>query len=256
MRRIVLTLLLICVSASASETTTYTYDALGRLVVTSKSDGAAPNGQITTSFDAAGNRTNYSVTVPPPPGVVSFQVATPPTVSAGTPLVFTITKSGSTSASYSLSYATADGTAVAGSHYTATTGSVTFAPSETSKTVSVATNGNAVGGPRTILLNLSGVSGGATIAVSQATGTVNYQAGGAIILTSTPDANGFVTVLPAHTSSYYCTSGNMPQVCIVTASGGGTVYQNYNGSQTLASGYIVTAFGELQVDSAFYGTAP
>jgi YD repeat-containing protein len=56
---------------NATETVTYSYDAQGRLVQ-SVISGTVNNGQSsTTSFDAANNRTNYSVSVnggtPPPP---------------------------------------------------------------------------------------------------------------------------------------------------------------------------------------------
>lgn len=47
-------------TVKAQETTTYTYDALGRLI-SSKTSGSQ-NVTTNTSFDAAGNRTNYSVT--------------------------------------------------------------------------------------------------------------------------------------------------------------------------------------------------
>ena len=62
---------LMCASAlSATETVTYSYDAQGRLVQ-SVISGTVNNGQSSsTSFDAANNRTNYSVSLsgsPPPP---------------------------------------------------------------------------------------------------------------------------------------------------------------------------------------------
>jgi Bacterial Ig domain len=63
--------LLVPLGVNATETVTYTYDAQGRLVQSVMS-GTVNNGQSsTTSFDAANNRTNYSVSVnggtPPPP---------------------------------------------------------------------------------------------------------------------------------------------------------------------------------------------
>lgn len=63
---------LICASAlNATETVTYSYDAQGRLVQ-SVISGTVNNGQSSsTSFDAANNRTNYTVSLsggtPPPP---------------------------------------------------------------------------------------------------------------------------------------------------------------------------------------------
>ena len=62
--------LIVPLSGRATETVTYTYDAQGRLVQ-SVISGTVNNGQSTsTTFDAANNRTNYSVSVagaPPPP---------------------------------------------------------------------------------------------------------------------------------------------------------------------------------------------
>lgn len=46
--------------AQAQDTTTYTYDALGRLVG-SKTSGSQSTA-TTIGYDAAGNRTNYTVT--------------------------------------------------------------------------------------------------------------------------------------------------------------------------------------------------
>jgi YD repeat-containing protein len=63
--------LMVPLSGRATETVTYSYDAQGRLIQ-SVISGTVNNGQSsTTSFDAANNRTNYSVSVnggtPPPP---------------------------------------------------------------------------------------------------------------------------------------------------------------------------------------------
>ena len=62
--------LMVPFGAGATETVTYTYDAQGRLIQ-SVISGTVNNGQSnSTTFDAANNRTNYSVSVagaPPPP---------------------------------------------------------------------------------------------------------------------------------------------------------------------------------------------
>ena len=53
----------------ASDSVVYTYDALGRLVAVSTA-GTVNNGlSVVTSYDPAGNRTNYTVSgvAPPPP---------------------------------------------------------------------------------------------------------------------------------------------------------------------------------------------
>jgi YD repeat-containing protein len=70
--------LMVPFGAGATETVTYSYDAQGRLVQ-SVISGTVNNGQSSsTTFDAANNRTNYSVslsgaTPPPPPPPASNQ---------------------------------------------------------------------------------------------------------------------------------------------------------------------------------------
>lgn len=68
---------------------------------------------------------------------------------------FTITRSGELSASSMVSYSTADGSARAGEDYTATSGTLTFASGENSKTVAVPiTNDTLVEGSETLALTL------------------------------------------------------------------------------------------------------
>ncbi|MFO1081352.1 MAG: Calx-beta domain-containing protein [Reyranellaceae bacterium] len=87
-------------------------------------------------------------------------------------MTFTVTLSQAASAAVSVAYATADGTAKAGSDYTAASGTLTFAAGETSKTVSVAILGDtAVESDEAFSLVLSAPSG-ATLARGTATGTI------------------------------------------------------------------------------------
>jgi len=97
----------------------------------------------------------------------------------GDTLVFTVTKIGSTSSSCSVNYATADGTAVAGTHYTATSGTLTFTSIQTSKTINVTTfDLGRLRGIRTMSVNLSSPSGGATISDSQGIGSLSASGDG------------------------------------------------------------------------------
>ncbi|GGF69232.1 hypothetical protein GCM10007301_31150 [Azorhizobium oxalatiphilum] len=92
--------------------------------------------------------------------------------SGTTEMVFTLTLSAASATAVSVNYATANGTAIAGSDYTARTGTVTFAPGETSKTITVQVTGDStVEANETFTLNLSAPSG-ATIADGQATATI------------------------------------------------------------------------------------
>ena len=87
-------------------------------------------------------------------------------------LDFAVTLSRASSATVKVAYATADGTATAGSDYTARSGKLTFDPGETAKTVSVPVLDDAHDeGEETLTLTLSNASG-AVIADGVATGTI------------------------------------------------------------------------------------
>jgi large repetitive protein len=167
-------------SAISSEIVNYTYDARGRLVKTARS-GTVNNGvNACNSYDKADNRSNVNVTiatacdVPPLPSFAVSDV----TVTEGGAIVFTVTKTGSTSSTITLNYATADGGAVVGSDYTTKSGTLSFAPTDTSKTVSVpTTNDSAIESPETLYLNLSNVSSGGAIADGQGIGTIQDNEG-------------------------------------------------------------------------------
>jgi hypothetical protein len=85
---------------------------------------------------------------------------------------FTVTLTAASPQTVTVGYATADGTATAGSDYQAAGGTLTFAPGETSKTVTVLVNGDRLAEPNeTFFVNLSGPTN-ATIADGQGTGTI------------------------------------------------------------------------------------
>lgn len=85
---------------------------------------------------------------------------------------FTVTLSQASANAVTVSYQSANGTASAGSDYTAASGTLTFAPGETSKTVTVSINGDTtVESDETLTLTLSSPSG-ATLGRAVATGTI------------------------------------------------------------------------------------
>ena len=87
-------------------------------------------------------------------------------------LDFAVTLDRTAAGTVRVDYATADGTAVAGEDYTRTTGTLTFQPGETGKTVSVPVLDDAHDeGEETLTLTLSGAEG-AVIADGEATGTI------------------------------------------------------------------------------------
>ncbi len=87
-------------------------------------------------------------------------------------LTFTVTRSGGTGA-FDVGYATADGTATAGSDYVATSGTLSFAAGELTKTVSVTVNGDTLREPNeTVSVVLSGATNDAIVTTATGTGTI------------------------------------------------------------------------------------
>jgi len=87
-------------------------------------------------------------------------------------LDFTVTLDNPSGKTVTVDFATANGTATAGSDYVSKTGTVTFAPGEISKTVSIVVNGDTdVETDETLTVNLSNASN-ATLGTAQATGTI------------------------------------------------------------------------------------
>jgi large repetitive protein len=92
--------------------------------------------------------------------------------SGTTALTFTVTLSNPTSQTVTVDYATADGIAEAGSDYTAASGTLTFAPGDTTRTVTLTVSGDRVQeGDETVFVNLSNGTN-ATITAPQAVGTI------------------------------------------------------------------------------------
>ena len=92
--------------------------------------------------------------------------------SGTTNAAFTVTLAGITSLPVTVNYATANGTATAGSDYAATSGTLTFAAGVTTQTITVVVNGDTAVEPNeTFVVNLSGASN-ATITDAQGLGTV------------------------------------------------------------------------------------
>jgi hypothetical protein len=86
--------------------------------------------------------------------------------------VFTLSLSAASGRTVSVNYATANGTAIAGSDYTGGAGTATFAPGETSHARTVAVLGDLIDEPtQTFFVNLSGPVN-ATLADGQAVGTI------------------------------------------------------------------------------------
>ncbi|WP_422928452.1 beta strand repeat-containing protein [Singulisphaera sp. PoT] len=103
-----------------------------------------------------------------------FDTAALPAVGTGaTPLTFTVSLDAPATGAITINYATADGTAQAGVDYQATSGTLTFLPGETSKTVTVLAIQDSLNEQdETFTLNLSNAPAGTTIARGQGVATL------------------------------------------------------------------------------------
>jgi len=147
------------------------YDARGRLKQVVSTDALNNSVKSSYTLDKADNRSNKT-TEYPPPEPASFAVYDGSVVEGGL-LEFTVSRT-ATSASQSVNYATANGTATSPSNYTSVSGTLTFAVGETAKTVSVSTNNNSQQGlTKQFYLDLSGATGGAIISDSRGVGSID-----------------------------------------------------------------------------------
>ena len=246
----------------ATETITYSYDALGRLVATATTGTAPTNGQnVSTSFDPAGNRTNYTVS-----GVASstadFSIGTPASVTEGAVMTFTVTRSGVTSTAVSVNYAVTGGTATSGSDYQAVSaGTLNFAANQTSATISVTTiDDTAAESPETIIMTLSNPSpaGSTSIVNASATGTIIDNDSG-----STANlAIGNASVTEGGTLAFTVTrSGNTSgaaSASYASASGTATSGSDYtaaSGTVSFAAGVTSQTINVATVDDAVVESA-
>ena len=122
--------------------------------------------------DGRGLSVGRAVYVQGPPGI-SVADATADENTDST-VDFTVTMDRAAAAQVTIAYATSDGTATAGSDYTSISGTLTFAPGDTSKTVSVTIlQGSDDEDSETLTLTLSNASGNnAYLADASATGTI------------------------------------------------------------------------------------
>jgi hypothetical protein len=165
--------------------------------------------------------------------------------SAGpTDLVFTITLSSSSvspNPSVTVNYATSDRTARAGTDYTAVSGSLTFSPGQTTKTVSVPILQGVPGPDKDFFLTLSNPTN-ATFSRSTGIGTIQHLASGAFTITiddPTQKEGNSGTTLMAFTVALARTSISTITVDYATSDGtatAGTDYTARSGTLTFLPG--------------------
>ena len=146
-----------------------------------------------------------------------------------------VTLSTASGQTVTVNYATANGTATAGSDYVAATGTLTFAPGVTSQTVVVTVNGDATGEPdETVLVNLSGATN-ASISDSQGILTITNDDPPSLTIDSDSVTEGnFSSVTATFTVSLTSASAQTVTVAYATANGTATAGSDY----TAASGTL------------------
>ena len=171
-------------------------------------------------------------------GNISISDVTIAEGNAGTSIAtFTVTRTGGTAA-FDVNYATADGTATAGSDYVAQpTGTVSFAAGDLTKTISVTINGDTTVEPdETFFVNLLGATNGGTIVKSQGVGTIaNDDSVGNISISDVTIAEG--------------NAGTLIATFTVTRTGGTAAFDvNYataDGTATAGSDYVAQPTGTV-----------
>jgi hypothetical protein len=191
-------------------------------------------------------------------GVIEFTSAAFSSSEATTPALITVQRSGDTSAGATVKVATSNGTATAGSDYTATTVTLTWAAGDgANKTVSIPIlNDRLVEGTETVTLTLSDVTGdtlgGNSTAVlnildyeegSLAFGAATYEVGenagtATITVTRSDGSDGAVTV------NYATVNGTATSPAFYTAKSGTLTFADGDTSKTISIDIIDNDVGQ------------
>lgn len=146
-------------ATATGQTVTYEYDELGRVRSAVYADGTV----LEYEYDAAGNRIFYNVTDVNATGTVQFSAPTYVVSESGPSIVVTVTRINGSSGAASVNFATTNGTAIAGSDYTAQSGALNWTHAdESNKTISIPIIDDVVYEPtEAFTVTLSGATGAA-----------------------------------------------------------------------------------------------
>lgn len=170
----VCTIIFAALPAQASETIIYTYDPLGRLIGSSAIGGPSDGLTTSTTFDPAGNRSNYVVNGAPggPPCILSIGALYGGAITEGGTARFFIERTGSCPSEVTVNYVTLDGTAQAGTHYQPFNGFREFQGSTNIVYIDVPTAWGDYSTPLTFQMRVSTGDAGVGIGTSTATFTI------------------------------------------------------------------------------------
>jgi hypothetical protein len=153
--------------------------------------------------------------------------------------VFTVSLSSASTSTVTVNFATANGTATAGSDYTAASNTLTFTPGDTSETVTIVVSGDTVvEGNETFNVNLSNPTN-ATIGDGQGLGTIRNDDGALSITDVSVSEGDSGTVNAVFTVSLTSASALTVTVDYASANGTATAGSDYaavNGTLTFAAG--------------------
>ena len=159
--------------------------------------------------------------------------------SGTTTATFTVTLSAASGQTVSVNYASADGTATAGSDYVARSGTLTFAPGTTAQGVAITVNGDTALEPNeTFSVGLSGASN-ASIARATGAGTILNDD---VVVTVGPASLPAATAGSAYSQNLSASGGTAPYSFAVTAG-------------ALPAGLTLSAAGVLSGTPSFNFTA-
>jgi Calx-beta domain len=183
--------------------------------------------------------------------------------SGPTPVLFFVRLSNPTTQTVTLNFATLDDSATAGSDYTAVSGSLTFAPGETDKTVAVIINGDTVDEtPERFFLDISNVQN-ASIGKGRGNGIIFDDDGPTISINDVSITEGNSgTSLATFTLTLSAASVEGISVRAITAPGTATAFSDYNSinaNLTIPAGTVTRTFNitiigdtNLEPDETFF----
>jgi hypothetical protein len=196
-----------------------------------------------TGGASLGAQTSAQITIsdndpPPPAGSLQFSGASYSVNENGINATITVTRTGGSFGAVSVDYATMDGTAMASTDYTATSGTLTFADGDTTSqsfTIGIIDDAS-YEGDETFLITLSNVVGGATLGAQSS----------AIVTISENDPTPPAGSLQFSGASYSVNENGINATITVTRTGGsfGAVSVDYataDGTATASTDYTTTS---------------
>ena len=151
---------------------------------------------LDSGFEAV-SPTNAVVTIIDNTGSLQFAATNYTVLESATNVVLTVTRTGGTNNTLSVDYVTADGSASAGSDYTAQTNTLSFAAGQASKTISIPlTNDSSVEGDEDLTVTLSNPDG--AVLGSNTETTINIRDNDSVIAVSTNAITVAETALKAN----------------------------------------------------------